>query len=466
MSAGPGSAESARAAGWDWLGSLPRATVAHAERGAAPLAAVEGLLRALGDPHERLRVIHVAGSKGKGSTALYLEALLRASGRRTLTFTSPHLERWTERLRIDASEAEPAAALAALQEVQRAQRATGITPGFFEALTVAALWLAADSGVDWIVLEAGVGGRADATNVVRPRAAVITGIELEHTERLGDTLEAIAREKAGIVKPGTPLLAPQLAPPLDRILAAAAAAAGSDFVRLRPGRGRIRASGDPGTVRWRQEAGTLAVGGPDWSLRIPFAAAGPMAANAALALAVVARLGLVSREALQGSARVLTELRLPGRLEILSTLPWVLVDGAHTRASAELLAAEVRRLRPTRVHLLLSLSGGRDAAAVLGPLLPLADAITITCADPEHSLAAPELAAAVRDCRPAAAARVEPKVDTALARACADHPGETLVVATGSVYLAGRVRAAFRSRSGAPSFRGNYRSHREKPEFD
>lgn len=437
--------DTALATGREWLATLPRAAIAHAERGDAPLAAVETLLHALGNPHERLQVIHIAGSKGKGSTALYIEALLNACGRRTFTFTSPHLERWTERLRIDAREAEAGRALTALEAVQRAQRDTGITPGFFEALTVAGLWLAAECGADWAVIEAGVGGRADATNVVRPRAGIITGIELEHVDRLGSTLEAIAREKAGIVKPGVPLLAPVLPPALDAILADATAQCGSEFVRLRRHAGRVRAleSGDAG---WHFDGRVLSVSGPGWSLRAPFAAAGDhMAANAALALATVARLGITPQEGLQQAARVLAALVLPGRMEILSELPWVMVDSAHTRASAEALAGAVRRLQAPRVHLLLSLTAGKDIAAVLEPLLPLTSTVTVTRADPDWSIPAEELAAAIRQYPGAPPAWIEPDPETALARACSDRPEETLVLATGSVYLAGVTRTLFRT---------------------
>lgn len=439
--------DAALAAGRDWLATLPRAAVAHAARGARPLAAVEQLLHALGDPHERLQVVHIAGSKGKGSTALYIEALLLACGRRTFTFTSPHLERWTERLRIDGHEAEAGQALEALKAVQRAQRETGITPGFFEALTVAGLWLAAKCETDWAVIEAGVGGRADATNVVRPRAGVITGIELEHIDRLGPTLEAIAREKAGIVKPGMPLLAPALPPALDAILAGAVDHAGSDFLRLRRHGGRKRSAG-AGETGWHFDGRTLSTGGPGWSVRTPFTVAGDhMAANAALALATVARLGITSREGLQQAARGLGEQVLPGRMEILSKLPWVMVDGAHTAASAAALATAVNAMAPARLTLLLSLTAGKDIDAVCAPLLPLATRVIATRADPTHSLSAETLAQALRQHHRGRAIDIESMESPAdaISAATVAADDETLILATGSVYLAGVTRALFRT---------------------
>lgn len=438
------SGSDAVAAGWHWLSTLPRTATPHAARGARPLAAIEALLAALDDPHRELRVVHVAGSKGKGSTALFVEALLERLGRRTFTFTSPHLQRWTERLRLDGAEADAGDSLDALEAVRAAAARTGIAPGFFEALTAAGLLLARRAGVDWAIVEAGVGGRADATNVVMPQASVITGVELEHTERLGDSIEAIAGEKAGIVKPGVPLLAPLLGTAADEVLAAAAARANAQLVRLRRSPGPARAGADPDSVRWHWEGGTLTVGGAGWSVRTALASAGAhMAGNAALALATVARLGLVSQESLQQAARLLRTLQLPGRMETVSRLPWVVIDGAHTRASSEALAEAVRELRPARLHLLLSLTAGRDPAAVLGPLLPLADAVSVTRADREHSLAAATLADAVRAQRPGLAVHADDDLEAALAGACDDRPGATLVLATGSVYLAGAVRAAF-----------------------
>lgn len=446
--AGPGTARAtgseAVAAGRDWLATLARTATPHAARGDRPLAAVETLLAVLGNPHHDLRVVHIAGSKGKGSTALFVEALLERLGRRTFTFTSPHFERWTERLRLDGAEADPGASLEALEAVRAAAGRSGIVPGFFEALTVTGLLLARRAGVDWAIVEAGVGGRADATNVVHPAVAVLTGIELEHTDRLGDTIAAIAAEKAGIVKPGVPLLAPVLGTPVDEILATAAERAGSQLVQLRRRPRPARAGTDPASVQWHHDGDTLTASGAGWSVRTALMATGAhMAANAALALATVARLGLVSQESLQQAARELRTLQLPGRMETVSRLPWVMVDGAHTRASGEALAAAVEGLHPGRLHLLLSLTAGRDPATVLGPLLPLAGAVTATRADRDHSLAAETLAAAVRAQRPDLAVHAEEDVEAALARACGDRPGETLVLATGSVYLAGAVRAAF-----------------------
>ncbi len=434
----------ARDRGWQWLATLPRSVTAHAHRGSDPLAPVRTLLGALGDPHHGLRIIHLAGSKGKGSTALYVEALLRRLGQSTLAFTSPHLVHWTERIRVDGAEVDPADALTALEAVRGAADESGVVPGFFEALTVAALWLAAERGVDWVILEAGVGGRADATNIVTPTVAALTAVELEHTERLGATIEAIAREKAGIIEPGIPIFTPPLPDGPAAIVAEVARARGAEHIPVRATPSAVRATPTEGGALWRRDGDRLSAAGPGWHVHTRLETPGQHnGANAAMALAIVARLGLTSAEGLQRAARALGETALPGRCETLARVPWVVVDGAHTVASAEALAASLGELAPPRLHLLLSVSTSKDPTALLRPLMPWIDSVTTTQADPDYSLDAHRLADLVRSAGGDAPVVALPDCDRAIGAAAADRPGETLVLATGSVYMAGRVRAAF-----------------------
>ncbi|NCF28208.1 MAG: bifunctional folylpolyglutamate synthase/dihydrofolate synthase, partial [Gammaproteobacteria bacterium] len=172
---------------------------------------VRALLARAGNPQVSLPVVHIAGSKGKGSTALYLEAILHSAGLTTGTFTSPHLQRWTERYRVDGREitAEEFAALfARLQPhvLGLLHQDEASAPSFFDVLTAAALLLFADQGVDCAIIEAGIGGRLDATNVVQPMLSCITSVELEHTDKLGASIAAIAGEKAGIIKMEVPVI--------------------------------------------------------------------------------------------------------------------------------------------------------------------------------------------------------------------------------------------------------------------
>ena len=196
------------------------------------LTPIRRLLTRVGDPQTQLSIVHVAGSKGKGSTALLTEAVLRAAGERVGTFTSPHLSRWTERFRIDGREVD-GSALAAVLERLRPQVVASCdedparAPTFFDVTTAAAFLLFAEARLDRVVLEVGLGGRLDSTNVVDPAVACVTTIELEHTDQLGDTLAAIAAEKAGIVKPGRPVVVGALAPEAEAVVLARARAVGA-----------------------------------------------------------------------------------------------------------------------------------------------------------------------------------------------------------------------------------------------
>ena len=296
------------------------------------LEPIRRLLERLGDPQRGLRVIHVAGSKGKGSTALFVEAICRAAGERVGTFTSPHLERWTERFRLDGREVAGerlAAAVARLRPHVDALRAAGraSAPTFFDATTAAALLLFEEARVDRVVLEVGLGGRLDSTNVVDPVVSCVTSIELEHTDKLGTSLAEIAYEKAGILKPGVPAVAGDLPAPARAVL--------SDRARERRHRGRVAGhatstsrsgAGDRrgsrcgfATARWRS------------MLKLPVLGV-HQAANAALALACARRSRVASDADLaDAAARGSRGGRAPG---------------PHRDARA--LAVAARRRRPHR----------------------------------------------------------------------------------------------------------------------
>ena len=190
------------------------------------LARIRALLDRIGNPERQLPCIHITGSKGKGTTALASEALLIASGLRTGTYTSPHLEAWRERFRIDGSWVEEqrlvsvlGSMLPALEELRRDRE---LAPSFFDVSTGLALALFRDAGVDAAVIEVGLGGRIDSTNVVASRVSVLTAVQLEHTETLGETRELIAREKVGIARPGMPFLHGPLSPDAHGVVAARA----------------------------------------------------------------------------------------------------------------------------------------------------------------------------------------------------------------------------------------------------
>lgn len=408
------------------------------------LEPVRRLLARLGDPHASLSALHVAGSKGKGSTALLAEALLRALGERVGTFTSPHLERWTERVRIDGREVEGARmadAVARLRPHVEALRGEdpAHAPTFFDATTAAALLLFAEAGVERAVLEVGLGGRLDSTNVVDPAVTCITTIEREHTDKLGATLAAIAGEKAGILKRGRPLVLGALPPEAEAVvleradeLAVPVARLGRDFAAtlLRADLDGLRVALRDGPVR--AEVALPVLGAHH-------------AGNAALALACVRRLAAHPDEALgEAAVRGFAGVALPGRVEIVGRAPWLVVDAAHTAASAAALADALACLPRRAAHLVLSVSAGKDLAAILAALLPGASQVTVTRAEPARSLAPDEIAVAARAAAPGVALRVVPNPHLAL-RAAREAAGpDDLVLATGSVYLAGIARRIWR----------------------
>ncbi len=410
------------------------------------LEPIRRLLARLGDPQRGLRVIHIAGSKGKGSTALFCEALLRAAGERVGTFTSPHLERWSERFRIDGAEVagpDLAAAVRRLRpevEALRAQDPAG-APTFFDATTAAALCLFREAQVDCAVIEVGLGGRLDSTNVVEPVVTCITTIELEHTDRLGNTLALIAGEKAGILKRGVPAVGGALPEPARRVVVERARELAVPLAWLAEDFDYEILATDASGLALSLRDGPFAIGA-----RIPVLGA-HQAANAALALACVRRAGVSDAVLAEAAPRGFAAVQLPGRAEVLSRDPWILVDGAHTPASARALARVIESLPRRRTHLVLSISADKDLRAILVALLPLANEVTVTRAEATRSLDPARIATAIGQAAPNLAMRVVPNPHLALRAAAENLAPEDLLCATGSIYLAGIARGMFAARS-------------------
>jgi dihydrofolate synthase/folylpolyglutamate synthase len=397
------------------------------------LRPVRELLEAVGRPQDGLRILHVAGSKGKGSTALLAEALLRGAGLRTGVFTSPHLASWAERFRIDGRDVEGAAlarALTQLRPIVDAQRGGDEPASFFDATTAAGLLLFAEAATDVAILEVGLGGRLDSTNVVRPAVTCITSIELEHTDKLGTTHAAIAGEKAGIAKPGIPLVVGPVPDEAAHVIAARAREVGAPLVRLGH------------EIAFDAEDGRVRITDGDFSLDSTVGPRGRhQAVNAALAIACVRRLGVLADATLHAAApRALGGASLAGRAELVGEHPWRIVDGAHTEASALALAEVLAKLPRQRMHLVLSISAGKGVDAVCRALAPLADVVTVTRAEPTRSLSTEELAGVVRAVAPRAELRVVEDPQRAVRTALEACAPDDLVCATGSIYLAGIAR--------------------------
>lgn len=401
------------------------------------------LLAALGHPERRLRVIHVAGTNGKGSTSALLAAVLQAAGHRTGLYTSPHLHDYRERIHLDGQPIPPGR-LAHLVTGVREIIETGVREGHdppteFEAGTAVMYQYFAEEGAEVVVQEAGLGGRLDATNVVeRPLVTVVTSIGMDHTDRLGGTLADIAGEKAGIGKPGVPMVSAPQAPAAEAVLAAACESLGSRLIRV----GR-EVSAMPASVT---AEGTVfdyrGLGVTYRGLRLGLL--GPhQVENAGCALAaleVAARHGLAAGEAAVRAG--LAGVRWPGRLEVLRRSPLVVLDGAHNPGGALALRHALQALWPgTRFVLVLGVLDDKDGEGIVRELAPCAAGLVTTRPDSPRAL--PPEALAGRGEALGLAAAVEPDPARAVQRALALAGEGGAVCVAGSLYLAGSIRPLF-----------------------
>lgn len=423
-----------------WLASLINVEkMPDLRRARLSLEPVRRLLREVGNPERELRIFHIAGSKGKGSVALFAEAMLRAAGRRTGAFTSPHLVSWVERFRIDGRAVEGdrlAEAVTRIRPIAERLREEPDAPSFFDVTTALALMLFAEARVEAVLLEVGLGGRLDSTNVVTPEVTCVTSIELEHTDKLGTTLAAIAGEKAGIAKPGVPMIMAPLAPDAARTVEAHCARVGAPLVRV----------GEEVRCSVGMESGAFArVRIEDGPIDVTATLGTPgrhQATNAAVALAGVRRLGIATDAELERvAAEALAGCMLPARVEVVSEAPLVVIDGAHTEASARALRQVLDALAAVKGRFVLSVSAGKDLAQILAALLPHASEAIVTRADPHRSLAEKDLAAAIREQAPDLPLRIVSDPVEAVREGRRDLPPEGLLCVTGSIYLAGIARA-------------------------
>lgn len=403
------------------------------EHGAAPeLDRMRRLLRRLGSPQEGLRFIHIAGTNGKGSTAAMLESILREAGCRTGLYTSPHLSAYHERIRLDGANISDRDFRAAAEEVRRCAGELGETLTEFEALTAMALRTFAEKNCGVVVLETGLGGRLDPTNVIGPpEAAVITNIGLEHTAILGDTLEKIAGEKAGILKPGSPAICYESAPEALAVLREACRARGiSCTVAGKASVEPLSRSLEGQTFRWRG--------------RGPYALSllgEHQLCNCAVVLETVRTLRRRGWDLPESAVeRGLRNVRWPGRFEVLRKAPPFIVDGAHNPQCAQALADGLAAYLPgRRILFLLGVLADKDVSAMLRPLLPLAAGFL--CVTPDSPRALPADALAGLAAREGGKAQACPTLEDALRRGLGQS--EYPVAACGSLYLAGDVRELF-----------------------
>lgn len=380
------------------------------------------LLAKLDHPERRLPpVIHVAGTNGKGSTCAFIRAMAEAAGQRVHVYTSPHLVRFNERIRIAGKLVSDEALAAALEEIEQANAGAPIT--VFEVITAAAFHLFARTPADLCVLEVGLGGRGDATNVIdRPAACAITSISLDHREMLGDTLALIAAEKAGIMKPGVPVAIGEQPAEVLEVLQSTAERVGAG-VLLRNRDWHI----SPPLYRDAQCELQL----PALSLPGAF-----QFDNVGIAIAALRASGLPMNVAGAASAEWPARLqRLHGRLA--SGLPhdWELwLDGGHNPGAGVVLGEHLAGWHDRRLHLIVGMKDSKDAVGFLRPLLPHATTIWAVAEPEQHSALPVEAIVAASG----GLARPGPRVTDALA-ALPREDGPARVLICGTLYLAGEV---------------------------
>jgi len=410
--------------------------------GAPGLARIRALTARLGDPQARLRFVHVAGTNGKGSTAAMLAAILTAAGYRTGLFTSPHLSRWNERFRIDGREILDADFCAAAEAMGRCLEDGEESPTEFERLTAMALWYFARERCDVVVWEVGLGGRFDATNVIGvPEAAVITNLDLEHTAVLGDTIEQIAFEKAGIIKPGGEVVLYRQSAAATDVIRQACAERRCPLTITDGAQQRLLAhdlSGQTFSYRGREGLRLGLIGAYQYK-------------NAAVVLDTVDALRRggwrISEDAIRaGLARAVW----PARFEVLRRAPLVLLDGAHNPNGARELARCFASYLPGRkLTLVMGVMADKDSAAMLDAVAPYArDFVAVTASDSPRAMPSAALAERIR-AQLGLPARDGGSVCKGVALALAAQQPDEAVCIFGSLYLAGEARQYLLSRFGA-----------------
>jgi len=417
------------------------------------LERMEQLLAAAGKPHHDLKFVHVTGTKGKGSTSMILATLLKTAGLKVGLYTSPHLVRWEERI-VVGDQMIPAEEICAILdelrpyvERERVERPS-LSPSFFELMTAIALLYFRKQKVDMAVMEVGLGGRLDATNVVLPEVSVITNIGYDHMNKLGDTLAKIAAEKAGIIKPGVPVISAAQEPDPMAVIERTSAEKGS----------RLYVVGKDIHIRaceYAQVGGQTGLRFAVETWRSQFAdlflpALGRhQAANAAAVIGVAEILAdkgflTLTPDLLRTSFRA---AKCPGRIEVLPGTPTVILDSAHTIESVRALKQTVdEALKYRRLILVTGIAGDKDVDRILGELVPWASEIVFTRSDSPRASDPQELAHRAYLIRPNGiyhTALIEEALDKAKSLAAPND----LICVTGSFYVAGKIKEILEARA-------------------
>ncbi|MDX1984920.1 MAG: folylpolyglutamate synthase/dihydrofolate synthase family protein [Bryobacteraceae bacterium] len=392
------------------------------------LETIERLLAALDYPQRACQWVHVAGTNGKGSTCAMIEAGLRSAGVRTGLYTSPHLVEPTERIQIGGEAVTAEEFARAFETVHRAAERMlddGVIanhPTYFETVTAMAFLLYRDKQVETVVLEVGLGGRLDATNVVMPVLCVITPIDFDHESFLGNTIESIAFEKAGILKPAVPVVMGSQRPEAERVIVKRAAELGCRVIRAADHQPQVRAGAYGSELEW-----------PGLRLWCPFAGLHQVD-NATAAMLALRELGLSDEAIGEGMAKA----RWPGRLERVCAQPEIILDGAHNPAGARALAAHMARFYAGRkIWLIYGAMRDKSVGEIAETLFPLAQELILTAPQAPRALDPRSLLGVCGHRKARATSRLGEALGIVKQEA---QPGDAVFI-TGSLFLVGEARA-------------------------
>lgn len=424
----------------DYIETIPKFTVKH------PPEHTRELLSRLGNPQEGIKIIHVAGTNGKGSVCAYLNAMLLAGGKKTGLFTSPHLVRINERFQINGEDVSDEQFLDAFLKVEKAAKeyeAEGEGhPSYFETLFLMGMLIFKEAGVEYLAMETGLGGRLDATNVVeKPLACIITSISRDHTEYLGDTLEAIAGEKAGIIKAGVPVIYDASQPGPASVIAAKAKEMGSPAWPMEPSFYEMKTQSREGITF------TFAYpGGEKAELAIPYVAKYQMM-NASLAFYTMHILQDVHDIPKNVLAEGLSKIKWPCRMEMAA--PGVIIDGAHNEDGiAQFVSTAGYFAKENEITILFTAVADKHYHEMIGEICEGIHPSHVVATQIDGSRVVPAEVLA-EDFRKAGCTDVcaEPEIGAAYEKALGKK-GSGMLFCVGSLYLAGELKAYLAKRNG------------------
>ncbi len=408
------------------------------------LSNIKELCAILGNPQDRIRTVHVGGTNGKGSTAAIIAKILQKAGHRTGLYTSPHLTDFTERIRINNAPASEDRISALIRLMREKMTGMDIAPTFFEFSTAMALFHFAEESVDIAVMEVGMGGRLDATNIIRPLVSVITNIEYDHTEYLGRSLEEIAVEKCGIIKTGVPLISSEKRAGIFSVMEGIARGTGSPAYLY----GRDFACEPIETGRFRSRFFYNGCKYKRMQLETPLLGAHQMFNNGMALYAAELLSGMGYDITEQDIVTGVGEVTWPGRLEAWDGHPQILLDGAHNHAASVVLREFIEDVlkgdgHKNRIIMIFGALRDKDVSSMLRELIPYVDEIILSRPDAERGLPVEELHKVVDSFgRSSYAART---VSDAMSLAHNIASPSDVILVTGSLYVVGEARAILTS---------------------